>query len=107
MEGRASAGLSHLKNGRIVYYPLGDYQARETPPRSSEGVARCYYRGKVPGKPCEGKPPARFDEGLIGYQDDGLLERDTRPERGETSKAHIACTLLHYYSTLQSDLREL
>ena len=53
------------------------------------------------GEPYEGKPHVRFDEGSIGYQGDGLLERDTFPKgkkpSGLTWPVHH-CTIDLLYS---------
>jgi hypothetical protein len=56
---------------------------------------------RVSGKPYEGKPHVRFDEGSIGYQGDDLLERDTHLKREKqfalTESAHH-CTIVLLYS---------
>jgi hypothetical protein len=55
---------------------------------------------RVSGKPYEGKPHVRFDEGSIGYQGDDLLERDTHLKREKqfalTESAHH-CTIVLLY----------
>src|SRR3972149_11028114 len=57
------------------------------------------------GEPYEGKPHVRNRRGSNGNSGDGLLEGDTRPERGETTWTHIACTLLRHFTTLQGQAR--